>query len=232
MNKYQIILLVIVILSIYFLLNSKFKVQQFINIAPTSMFETLLKSKKIHISNDYEKMSMMSPKGLYIASGFIGLVAFILLLISINLINMWYVQYNLAEQSVNWLPLEATVTEKGRQGGTSRSNNSSSSMYYSDNVYYAFQYKGKELKGQKLSYDNGWSTSNASTEGDLLKSVPQVGEKTTIYFNEETGQSVMFPGRQNTKYLALIITVPFFIAGVVISYFSLYVFIIGMSIRQ
>jgi len=231
MNKYQIILLIIIILGIYFVLNSKFRMQQFINLPSTSMFDTFLKSKKVNINNDYEKMSMISPKGLYFASGFIGIVAFILLLVSINIINMWFTEYNLAEQSTKWLPLEATVTEKGRQGGTSRSNKSSSSMYYSDNVFYKFQYKGKELKGQRLSYDNGWSTSNASTEGQLLKSVPGVGSQTTIYFNEETGQSVMFPGRQHTRYLALFIATPFFQAGVAISYFALYVFFIGFSLK-
>lgn len=174
---------------------------------------------------------MFSTKAFYIASGFIGFVAFLLLLISLNIINMWYVQYNLAEQSVNWLPLEATVTEKGRQGGTSRSNRSSSSMYYGDNVYYTFQYKGEQRKGQRLSYDNAWASSNASDEGELLRSVPDVGDTTTIYFNEATGESVMFPGRQYTKYLALVVTLPFFIAGVVISFFSLSAFLIGFSIK-
>lgn len=228
MNQHQIILLVFIILGIYFLLNLKFKVQQFFNTALTQTCNTAKKPTK----NSTKKMSMFGPKAFYIASGLIGFIAFLLLLISLNIINTWYVQYNLAEQSTNWFPLEAIVTEKGRQGRTSRRNKSSSSMYYGDNVYYTFQYKGKRLKGQRLSYDNAWSTSSASTEGDLLKSIPRTGTKTTIYYNEETGESVMFPGRQHTKYLALIITIPFFILGVVISFFSLYVFLIGISTKQ
>jgi len=233
MNQYQLLAFALIAVSIYLLINLKFQLQRYINVTPEQAIQTLLESKKDKQKNQEAKSrGILSSKAFYIASGVIGGIAFLLLLISLFILNMWFVQYNLAEKSVNWLPLEAVVTEKGRQGGTSRSNRSSISMYYADNVYYTFQYKGKKLKGQRLSYDNGWATSNASDEGDLLKSVPKVGTKITIYYNEKTGESVMFPGRQFTNYTTLIITTPLYIVGVAISFFAFYTFLIGISIKQ
>jgi len=233
MNQYQLLTFVLIALSIYFLINIKFQLQRYINVTPEQAVQSLMESRKDKQKNqEATSRGILSSKAFYIASGVIGGIAFLLLLISLFILNMWFVQYNLAEKSVNWLPIEAVITEKGRQGGTSRSNRSSTSMYYADNVYYTFEYKGKQLKGQRLSYGNAWATSNASDEGDLLKSVPKVGTKTTIYFNEETGESVLFPGRQHTNYTTLIITTPLYIVGVVISFFALYAFLIGFSIKQ
>jgi len=233
MNQYQLLMLILIALSIYFLINLKVEIQRYINVSPERAVQALMESKKDNQKNEEVKTrGILSSKPFYIASGVIGGIAFLLLLISLFILNMWFVQYNLAEKSLDWLPLEAVVTEKGRQGGTSRSNMSSTSMFYGDNVYYTFQYKGKELRGQRLSYGNAWATSNASDEGDLLKSVPKVGTKKTVYYNEETGESVMFPGRKHTNYTTLIITTPLYIVGVIISFFALYAFLIGFSIKQ
>jgi len=233
MNQYQLLAFALIALTIYLLINTRFQLQRYINVTPEQAVQTLMESKKVKQKNKEAKArGILSSKAFYIASTVIGVVASLLLLISIFILNMWFVQYNLAEKSVNWLPLEGVVTEKGRQGGTSRSNRSSSSMYYADNVYYTFQYKGKTLKGQRLSYGNAWASSNASNEGDLLKSVSKVGKKTIIYYNEETGDSVMFPGRQHTNYTTLIITTPLYIVGVIISFFAFYAFLIGFAIKQ
>jgi len=130
---------------------------------------------------------MLSPRMFYIASFVIGFIALIPLLISIYISDTWLTRYNLAQDSLNWTPVEATIISKGRSASTESMQVLSSLQYYSDNVQYKFSYKGEGYQGQQLSYDNGWATINTNNEGKLLKSLPKTGEKTKIYFDPATG---------------------------------------------
>jgi len=49
MSSVQVISFVFIVLSIYFLLNLKFKVQRFINTVPKQTADTLIKSKRSEI---------------------------------------------------------------------------------------------------------------------------------------------------------------------------------------
>lgn len=232
MNKYQIIAYILGTLSIFYLLNLKFELQRFINMSPTDSVESIIRAKKETSNKPSLSDGMLSAKMFYIASFIIGFIAIIPLLISINISNTWFTRFNLAQDSLEWTPIESTITSKGRSASTKSMQSLSSLSYYSDNVQYEYIFEGKLYQGQKLSYDNGWATSSYNDEGKLIKSLPKIGEKTTIYFNPNTGHSVMFPGRKYTNYLAIILTTPLFFIGVIIAYFSLASFVIGLAIKQ
>lgn len=235
MNKLQIISFVLIAFSIFTYLNMKFDIHRYLGASSDEAIELIYESKATkNDSSGTNKSSIMTPtaKMFFIASVVMGFIAFLLLLISLNILNGWFEKYNLAKDSLEWTPVEATVTEKGRQGSSNRNHSVAPSLVFSDAVYYSFVYNGEEKKGQRLSYDNGWATSNPSSEGGLLTSVPDVGEMVTIYFDEKSGKSVMFPGRVYTNYWALILIMPFYLVGIFISFFALSVAIIGFALRS
>ncbi len=225
MNYYQILLLALVFFSVYFILNLRFKISRLIGVI-------LSQSLRSNSSLKHKRTKVGSQSGmLYFAAFFIGIFTAFFLSMALFSIDGWFTNYNLAKISTKWQPIEATVVKKSRTPRGRRYESSNTLSGNDDNIWYSFIYNNMEYKGIDLSFSTGHASDEKNNISDLLLSAPAVGEKTTIYFDEKTGKSVMFPGRQYTNYSGLLFVFPFLIIGIVMSFFSGFLIMLGLSLK-
>jgi len=118
-------------------------------------------------------------------------------------LTKWVVNLKLARDSENWMPVSATLTKYDViYHGTDPTGRTSTLI-----IRYTFSYEGKDYEGGSLHFIN-----SLGTKRDL----PTVGEDLTVYFDTETKNSVVFPGRKGENYLSIFWSLPWYFIGLVL----------------
>lgn len=196
-------------MSIIYFLNSKYKTKRLSQKNISAAIEKAKSQQSLDSTDNQNTPPQASPKMFFIGAGVLGFISLLLFVISLNILNHWFTQYNLATDSQTWQPIKGTLLKKGSYGST----------YFNDRVLYEFSVNNITQKSYNLSFSNGVATVSGSSGPDLISTLPSPGNEITVYFDEKSGNSVLFSGRQYMNYLALILTTPLFFVGVFIAFF-------------
>ena len=132
-------------------------------------------------------------------------------------LNGWLNEYNIAEDTMSWNAYPGVMLSKKI---TLNTNNNDTGHQLSGRTYdavveYEFTYNNKTIKWNRIDYLNRPSHGNKSIPQSLLDSLPDAGEKVTVYFSPEKRQAVLITGAKNSNYFGLIGGGIFFIIGLI-----------------
>jgi len=200
MNIYQIIILLILIVTANIFWNSNLKTASSTNI--------LTKSTLKEQSNEKNDNTLK-----YFYTG----IALFALLGGLWGINHWFNDYNTAIDSKNWPTYNGTMLEKsiGSNSLNTTESQQRSGRTFCPKVKYKFNYKGKTIIWNRIDYLNRVCSGDTTISKKILINLPEAGDPVTVYFSAEKKRAVLIPGSTGTSYSGLIINSIFLILGLV-----------------
>ena len=141
------------------------------------------------------------------------------LLAGIFNINYWFSDYNKAKETLNWKEYDGILISKDIESEVivNRSTNTSTTntTYYSADVVYHFTADGDKYESRNIDYNSRPLEGNSENVVEFLKTLPEPGDKITVYANDDKSRSVIIPGTQNMSYFGLLGSLPFFLIGLI-----------------
>lgn len=194
----------------------------FILLVANLLYSQFISSQPKNNSPDYaiNEAKNADTSSLTPAIKYFGTAIFILpLLGGLWGINHWLKDYNLAKDTASWKQSEGVIVSKSINSKVISNHStqvtSSDLTYFMPEVVYQFKIGGDKYEGTNIDYHSHPAYGDEDKVKQFLDSLPGVGESITVYINNDNTKTVIKPGTQNMSYFGILVSIPFFIVGLI-----------------